>query len=125
MIDVAAAFDVKPSVHVKPGYTLVAIETAANIAVGTAPWGPATTLRVREGEALPAVDGQLVLVGRDNHRREWVRTLIDGARAADDSVIAVDMGWPGTDRDYADVSTFGASRHVSQALSAWLGEAVR
>ena len=80
---------------------------------------------MHEGDELPAVDGQLVLVGRDNHRRDWVRALIDAARAADDSVIVVDMGWPGTDRDYADVSTFGASRHVSQALSTWLGEAVR
>jgi beta-N-acetylhexosaminidase len=30
------------------------------------------------------------------------------------------MGWPSDDRRYADVATFGASRYVGQALTAWL-----
>jgi len=30
------------------------------------------------------------------------------------------MGWPAADRRYADVATFGASRHVGQALLQWL-----
>ena len=30
------------------------------------------------------------------------------------------MGWPGDDRAYADVATFGASAHVGEALLDWL-----
>jgi len=50
-----------------------------------------------------------------------VRALVTEARRSHPDVIVVDMGWPGDDRAYADVATFGASKHVSQALLAWLG----
>jgi beta-N-acetylhexosaminidase len=30
------------------------------------------------------------------------------------------MGWPSTDRRYADVATFGASRLMGQVLLKWL-----
>jgi beta-N-acetylhexosaminidase len=115
-----AAFDIQPSVAVEQHHTLIAIETAANIAVGSAPWGPAVAARLGEGDSLPAVNGQLVLVGKNNHRHAWVRALITGARASHPNVIVVDMGWPGDDREFADVATFGASRHASEAFSTWL-----
>jgi beta-N-acetylhexosaminidase len=119
-----AAFDVKRGVAVEAQRTVVAIETVPNIAVGDSPWGPPVDARVREGDALPGVRGQLVLVGKGNHRDAWVRGLIDDARRELPGVIVVDMGWPHPDRHYADVATFGASRHVSEALAAWLeGEA--
>jgi len=121
----AEAFDVAPSVVVHAQRTVVAIDTVANIAVGTAPWGPAVDARMTKGDALPVVHGQLVLVAKDNHRRDWVRDIIDAARRDHPGTIVVDMGWPSDDRTYADVATFGASRHVGQALSAWLEEAVR
>ena len=115
-----AAFDVRPGVVVRERRTLVAIETTPNIAVGESPWGLATPHRLREGDPLPAVDGQLVLLGRDNHRHGWVRELVDGARIAHPDALVVDLGWPDETRDYADVATFGASAHVSEALGAWL-----
>lgn len=115
-----AGFDVRPGLTVEADRTLVAIDTAANIAVGVAPWGPAVAARIAEGDALPETRGQLVLVGKDNHRHAWVRSLIDEARRAHPGVIIIDMGWPGDDRAYADVATFGASRHVGEALVAWL-----
>ena len=115
-----AAFDVRPGVVVHPDRTLVAIETEPNIAVGISPWGPPVGARVRAGEPLPAIVGQLVLLGRGNHRHGWVRDLVDGARAAHPGTVVVDLGWPDETRDYADVATFGASAHVSEALGAWL-----
>ena len=121
----AAAFDVAESTVVESTRTVIAIDTVANIAIGSAPWGPSVDARMSRGEALPAVTGQLVLVGRDNHRRDWVRDIIDAARRSHPGTIVVDMGWPSDDRNYADVATFGASRHVGQALGAWLEEAVR
>ena len=119
------AFDVKSGIEIELRHTPIAIETVANIAVGVAPWGPVVVAHVGPGDALPAFDGQLVLVGKDNHRHAWVRELIDAARRDHPSTIVVDMGWPSDDRTYADVATFGASRHVGQALSAWLEGIVR
>ena len=104
--------------------TIVQLETVANIAVGPAPWGAAAAggpvLRLLDGDALPDTDRQLVLIGRDNHRRVWTRAAIDAARARDPRTLVVDMGWPSADRRYADVATFGASRHVGEALLRWL-----
>jgi beta-N-acetylhexosaminidase len=119
------AFDVRPDVLVRSERTLVALETEANIAVGTVPWGPRVDIRIGQGEALPVVHGQLVLVGRDNHRHEWVRELVTAARSSHASVLVVDMGWPGDDRAFADVATFGASRHVGLALEQWLDGVAR
>ena len=99
---------------------MVALETAANIAVGESPWGPPVSARIREGDALPEVRGQLVLVGKNNHRHDWVRAAVDAARRAHPDTVVVDMGWPEPGLGYADVATFGASRHVSEALAAWL-----
>ncbi len=121
----ARAFDVAAGVRVGNPRTLALIDTAANIAVGAAPWGPATGVHLGEGDAVPEVDGQLVLIGRDNHRRPWTRDLIDAARREHPDALVIDMGWPGDDRAYADVATFGASRHTSDALLSWLEEVAR
>ncbi|HEY4152235.1 MAG TPA: beta-N-acetylhexosaminidase [Pseudolysinimonas sp.] len=120
-----SAFDVAPGApELLEGRTLVQLDTAANIAVGPAPWGAAAAgapvVVLREGDPLPEGDRQLVLIGRDNHRREWTRDIVDAARARDPRTVVIDMGWPAADRRYADVATFGASRHVGQALLQWL-----
>jgi beta-N-acetylhexosaminidase len=115
-----AAFAVASGVSISVERTVVAIDTAANIAVGDSPWGPPVDARLAEGDPLPVVRGQLVIVGKNNHRHDWVRSLVDDARHAHAGTVVVDMGWPSTDRRYADVATFGASRHVSEALAAWL-----
>ncbi|HEY4226157.1 MAG TPA: beta-N-acetylhexosaminidase [Pseudolysinimonas sp.] len=120
-----SAFDIAPGTH-QPleARALVQLDTVANIAVGPAPWGAAAAgapvLALHDGEPLPGTDRQLVLIGRDNHRRAWTREAIDAARARDPRTVVVDMGWPSADRRYADVATFGASRHVGQALLQWL-----
>jgi beta-N-acetylhexosaminidase len=120
-----SAFDVSPTAPALEGTrTLVQLDTAANIAVGPAPWGAAAAgapvVVLREGDELPGGDAQLVVIGRDNHRRAWTREVIDAARARDPRTLVVDMGWPAADRRYADVATFGASRHVGQALVQWM-----
>jgi len=120
-----SAFDVSPAAPpVEGARTLVQLDTAANIAVGPAPWGAAAAgapvVVLREGDRLPGGDAQLVVIGRDNHHRAWTREVIDAARARDPRTLVVDMGWPAADRRYADVATFGASRHVGQALLQWL-----
>ncbi|WP_411700050.1 glycoside hydrolase family 3 protein [Conyzicola sp.] len=115
-----AAFAVRPGVVVAPEHTVVALETEANIAVGVSPWGPPVSARLAEGDPLPAVHGQLVLVGKNNHRHDWVRQLVESARAAHPGAVVVDMGWPDPTQNYSDVATFGASRHVGEALAVWL-----
>jgi len=116
-----AAFEVKPGVVIAAEHTVVALETAANIAVGRSPWGPpSVAARFGEGDDLPEVRGQLVLLGKNNHRHEWVRELVDRARVAHPGAVVIDMGWPDLRQNYADVATFGASRHVGEALAAWL-----
>jgi len=114
-------FAVKPGVVVVGARrTVVALETEANIAVGVSPWGPPVDARIGEGDPLPDVAGQLVLVGKNNHRHAWVRALADSARRAHPDTVVIDMGWPDTAQDYADIATFGASRHVGEALGEWL-----
>ena len=116
-------------------YSVVRIDTVANIAIGEAPWGPfaeaaagpdgasafaANPLVVfTEGdhpELVLAAKSPVLVVGKDNHRHAFARAAIDRLRAERDSVLVVDMGWPGDDRQYADIATFGASRLVGRAL---------
>ena len=104
---------------------IVVLETPANIAVGPSPWGPAAAgaevLVVREGDTLELPAGvQPVIVGTGNHRSAWVRSLIDDTRREHPSSVVVEMGWPGDGRCYADIVTFGASRHAGLALLDWL-----
>jgi beta-N-acetylhexosaminidase len=63
---------------------------------------------------------QPVIVGRGNHRSAWVRSVIDDTRREHPTTIVVEMGWPGDGRCYADITTFGASRHAGLALLDWL-----
>lgn len=119
----ADSFDVRQGLRVQDERILVTLETAANIAVGRAPWGPSVDgiVRLEEGGELRIPVGvQPILLGRANHRHAWVRHVIDDLRAQYPSAIVVDLGWPGDDRAYADVATFGASRHVGAALLDWL-----
>ena len=121
----ASAFDVREGTTVAGDRLVVALDTVANIAIGVAPWGPRADGRVVAGGRLPTTAGQLVLVGKDNHRHAWVRELIDEAKRERADVLVVDMGWPGNSREYADVATFGASRHAGRALDAWLEREAR
>ena len=119
-------------------YSIVRIDTVANIAIGQAPWGPFADVAAERGEDGPharfagnplvvfterdrldrvlAASSPVLVVGKDNHRHAFARAAIDRLRAERDSVLVVDMGWPSDDRAYADVATFGASRLVGRAL---------
>ena len=123
-----AAFDIRPGLTVPVDRILVKLQTAANIAVGDAPWGDGSqapaAITVRSGEAIELPPGVTpVVIGRDNHRHDWVRAAIDDLRARHPQTVVVDMGWPAADRRYADVATFGASRHAADTLLVWLDAA--
>lgn len=103
------------------------LEPEHNIAVGGSPWGPFAAGVAESATLVPggdvtswlasAGDRLPVIVGKDNHRHDFARAAIDEARARC-PVVVVDMGWPGQDRAYADVATFGASRLAGEALIA-------
>ena len=109
------------------------IETEANIAVGDSPWGPFVAGEIVDAMSIDAhgtaavraldPDRPIIVIGRDNHRRPWVVDLVDELRRRHASVLVVDMGWPGDDRRYADVATFGGSRIVSAVLADMLDRA--
>jgi beta-N-acetylhexosaminidase len=136
---VIAAFDVRDSArsilsHRSAALRLVRIETGTNVAVGLAPWGPdsesapsgspwrdVTTISPGSPVSLdPDPDTIVIAVGRDIHRHEFARSVVDGLRAKQPAVVVVDMGWPSDDRAYADIATFGASRLVGRALTSYL-----
>lgn len=145
--EVAEAFEVSEDgrawmrAHAGGVYSVVRVETVANIAVGVAPWGPfaaaaadpqdpvAATFAAQpvvvltEADAAPAPDAALpvLVVGKDLHRHAFARAAIDRLRSERENVVVVDMGWPAPDRAYADIATFGASRLVGQALLELLG----
>ncbi|WP_285115831.1 beta-N-acetylhexosaminidase [Leifsonia sp. fls2-241-R2A-40a] len=123
-------------------YSVVRIDTVANIAVGTAPWGPFSDVEADPASpwaaaftANPAVlftegdhpdlvlaaQSPVLVIGKDNHRHAFARAAIDRLRAERERVLVVDMGWPSDDRAYADIATFGASRLVGRALLELLG----
>jgi beta-N-acetylhexosaminidase len=125
-VRIASAFEVRDGLKLPSEAVLVALETTANMAVGPdVPWGLASAglapVRLREGDALPPSDAPYLIVGKDNHRRAWTRELIERARAAQPATVVIDMGWPGPDRAYADIVTFGASASVSAALRSVVG----
>lgn len=120
-----ATFDYSPGLTVESGHRLITFDTVANVAVGKSPWGVgaagADVLQVHEGDSVDfSAAGQPVLIGKANHLHPWVSDTIDRVRREHPSTIVVDMGWPGDDREYADIATFGASRHVGGALLVWL-----
>ena len=115
-------------------YSVVRVDTVANIAIGEAPWGPFAEVAAEadatsafaanplvvftEGDhpdLVLAAQSPVLVVGKDNHRHAFARAAIDRLRAERD-VLVVDMGWPSDDRRYADIATFGASRLVGRAL---------
>jgi beta-N-acetylhexosaminidase len=106
-----------------PDAVLVVVETAANIAVGFAPWGPAAAgaevLRLGAGEPLTLEprDAPVVLVAKDVHRHPEVAALAERVKAERPGSLVVDMGWPSGP---VDVATYGASRGVGAALLVWL-----
>lgn len=123
-------------------YSVVRIDTVANIAVGTAPWGPFSEVEADPGtpwaaaftgnpavvftendhpDLVLAAQSPVLVIGKDNHRHAFARAAIDRLRAERERVLVVDMGWPSDDRAYADIATFGASRLVGRALLELLG----
>jgi beta-N-acetylhexosaminidase len=113
--------------------TVVRVDTVANIAIGVAPWGPfaaatsgerswlddARIVRLAADaplEAPAALEGLVLVVGKDLHRHPFAVAAIEALRAVRDDVVTVDMGWPSEDRAHADIATFGASRLVGAAL---------
>jgi beta-N-acetylhexosaminidase len=121
-----AAFDAPRDLVVEPAAAILTLETVANIAVGASPWGPlaagAETTAVFAGDDIDVRGKAAVIVGKDNHRHEWTRAVIDRAREQNPSVLVVDMGWPSPDRRYADIATFGASEFAGRALLTLLGD---
>lgn len=124
---VATAFEIREGLRVAKRRSYVVFETAANIAIGDSPWGVAAAgaevTVLREGDLFSSNlftdTTQLILLGKANHRYQWVRSAVDRFRGKDLDVIVVDMGWPADDRAYADIATFGASRLVGSALLVW------
>ncbi|WP_374947245.1 beta-N-acetylhexosaminidase [Agreia sp.] len=126
----ADAFEVSPDaarfLAAASSPVVVRIDTEANIAVGNSPWGPFSSGLTLETVGLTAsnpvdvraldADRPVIVIGRDNHRHPWVTHMIDEVRGRHPAVVVVDMGWPGDDRRYADIATFGASRIVGLAL---------
>ncbi|MCI0159212.1 beta-N-acetylhexosaminidase [Leifsonia shinshuensis] len=119
-------------------YSVVRVDTVANIAIGQAPWGPFAEVAAEAGthgagsgfaanplvvftegdhpDLVLAAASPVLVVGKDNHRHAFAREAIDRLRAHRDGVVVVDMGWPSDDRAYADIATFGASRLIGRAL---------
>jgi beta-N-acetylhexosaminidase len=127
---------------------VVRVDTVANIAIGGAPWGPFAAEAARDvpswlagvpvipvadeygfaGADAPlgvgAIDGAVLVIGKDLHRHAFARAAIDALRAERDDVVVIDMGWPSHDRAFADVATFGASRLVGEAVIAFIETAL-
>ena len=109
----------------------VAAVSAANIAVGDAPWGPfaagvTPAAVVRDGDDLTTALAQVdpsalqIVVVKELHRHAFARDAVAALRARGD-VLVVDVGWPAPDFDGIDIATFGASRVVGEALIDLIG----
>lgn len=125
-----------------PGAAVIRVETEANMAVGFAPWGPFApnalaavdpaaasaftarphlTVSAHESAASTAAllaakrAGGAIVVGREIHRYEFSRALVDALQATGVPVLVVEMAWPADD-GYATVSSFGSSALVGAAL---------
>jgi len=108
----------------------VAVDTAPNMAVGSAPWGPfaagiepAAVITATSGTPadLPA-DALIVVVGKDLHRHPFASQAVAALRESA-PVLVVDMGWPEPSFAGIDIATFGASRLVGSALLDVIGRA--
>lgn len=121
-----AARDLLSRLHGRP-VAWVAIETAPNMAVGTAPWGPFSagvnpaSVITPDSELPPPRAGELtVVVGKDLHRHAFAGAATAELKARGE-VLVVDMGWPLPDCAGVDIATFGASRLVGAALLDLIG----
>ena len=107
------ALQVEGDVSLDHAPRIVELRPIANIAAGEAEHGLGTV--VREGEALPPAD---VIVVRDAHRHEWMRSAADV-----EGMIVVETGLPVWRPSHARgyVAAFGGSRAsldaVAQVLS--------
>ncbi|KKK05599.1 glycoside hydrolase family 3 protein [Micromonospora sp. HK10] len=104
-----------------------------NIAIGAeTPWGIAgpltelvpgtTTARYAEGEvpADPAAGSAgrpLVLVVRDLHRHDWMRSAVDRALAARPDAVVVELGVPALVAGAVHLATHGATRATAYAAA--------
>ncbi len=125
----AGAEAARRAVHVEGDATLagdplvVELWPEASIAAGEAQHGlgdllGAETVRLREGDALPAGDGRnVVLVLRDAHRHAWQRELVPAGAVVVETGVPV---WrPQDSRAY--VTSFGAGRANLAAVAEALG----
>lgn len=103
------------------------ISSAANMAVGHVPWGPAAledghdpdspiaTIDAARRPAYPA-GARVALVGRNLHLNPDSVQLIEHLREQEIDLMVIEMGWPSAGAGIADACTFGASRLISSAL---------
>ena len=134
-----------------PDACVIRVEAEANMAVGTAPWGPFAAAEhplphqhataeafgrrprrtVDDDSTMPwhvPSSRGAVVVGRDLHRYEFARDGIDALREAGRPVLTVEMGWPGGDPSadgYADLACYGSSALVGAALLDLIEEGAR
>ncbi|MGW0506238.1 glycoside hydrolase family 3 protein [Micromonospora sp. NPDC003241] len=104
-----------------------------NIAIGAeTPWGVAapltalvpgtTSARYARGEvptdpALGAVGRPLVLVVRDLHRHDWMRSAVDRVLADRPDAVVVELGVPALVTGTVHVATHGATRAAGRAVA--------
>lgn len=126
----AAAFERRAGLAISARRQCFALQAAASLAIGAVPWGLGAAgvevVPVSEGGRMRVQPGaQPVLLGRDIHRNAWMRAAADELRTEHPDAVVVELGWPSDDRRYADIATFGASRHVGLALAQLLEEQAR
>lgn len=99
-----------------------------NIAVGVIPWGPAPLLGpesreivVGPGDGLSDGDcdaaASVLVVTRDRHRHDWMRTIVAQVRGRRPDAILVEMGVSGVTGDDAPaIASFGATLANTRAV---------
>lgn len=99
-----------------------------NIAVGSAPWGPATQLLaaveyllgdsdLAGWESDLAAAGTVLVVTRDRHRHSWMQAVIDRVRKLRVDAVVVEMGLLGVvESDAPAIASFGASAANTAAI---------
>ncbi|QOC92676.1 glycoside hydrolase family 3 protein [Micromonospora craniellae] len=116
---------------------VVEFQPPHNIAIGAeTPWGVAapltalvpgtTSARYAQSEvpADPAADAAgrpLVLVVRDLHRHDWMRTAVDRVLTARPDAVVVELGVPALVAGAVHVATHGATRAAGRAVAELLG----
>lgn len=120
--ELARAFSVSPRVApwratARPA-SIVQVDSATNLAVGSVAWGPAAVGATTPVDAVP--DGaKVAVVGRGVGPDHPARGLARRLETAGHPVLLVECGWP---RGDVDVVTYGASPAVASALVGLLTE---